>query len=150
MEHARTDSSGDSPRYSKLKIALFIISPALLMICMAVLEAYVLPLIYEQSFIFMNDTKLDMFFSVSWAVFISFKLRHKAIGNWFFSWWPVLAVLSIVAAYALSALAGLPVTREEIFPAILVMFPTMGFLFLLSIGSTIYKSIKWLVARLRG
>ncbi len=150
MEYPSTNSSDDSSLHSKLMIGLFISSPSIVMICMAVLESYFFPLIVEQSHLFFNDTKSDMIFSILWTVFISLKLRSLFSKYWFFSWWPILAVFFIVAVYLSGAFMGLPIGREEMFPAVVVMLPTIGFLLIISGGSLLYYAIKWLTTTLRG
>jgi hypothetical protein len=150
MEYPGTNSSDDSLRHSKLMISLLISSPSFVMLCMAVLESYFFPLIFEQSHLFFNDTKSDMIFSLSWTVFIALKLRTLFSRYCFFLWWPILAVFFIVAGYLSAAFIGLPIGREEIFPAIVVMLPTIGFLLILSGGSLLYYALKWLTTTLRG
>ncbi len=141
MVYPKTNASGDSSKCSRSAIILFVISPAILMVCMAVIETYALPLISGRAHMFVNDTKLDMLFFILWVVFISLRLRNQLPGYWFFSWWPILAILCVVAVYGFSAFLGLPIGREERFPAIVVMLPASGILLILSLGSTIYNAI---------
>ena len=141
MVYPKTNASNDSSRYSRSAIILFVVSPSILMICMAVIETYALPLISDRAHMLVNDTKLDMLLSALWVVFISFRLRKQLPGYWFFSWWPILAILCVVAVYGFSAFLGLPIGREERFPAIVVMLPASGILLILSLGSTIYNAI---------
>ncbi|MEW5725931.1 MAG: hypothetical protein AB1896_22675, partial [Thermodesulfobacteriota bacterium] len=132
---------------SRRMIVFYIISPAFLMIGLAIIETYLFPLFLEQPQNFINETKIDVLISLLWVVLVSFKLRNRIPRYWFYSWWPILSILVIVAIYLLGAFAGLPLGREENFSGVVVMLPTIGFLLLLSLGSVIYYALKALGKR---
>ncbi len=123
------------------------------MICMAVIAIYGFPIFFgpAHSLYFDGvDTDIETLISLAWVVCLSIRLRIQLSGYWFFAWWPLLAVLCIVALYVLSALMGLPIGREERFPGVVVMLPTIGLLLFLSFGSIIYYTVKGIWIKLRG
>jgi len=133
-------------------IMIYIMSPAVLMICMALISTYCFPLFFGPAhslYFDGTDTKIESLLSVVWVAFISIRLRNQLSKYWFFAWWPILAVLCIVAFYVMGVLAGLPVGREERFPGIVVMLPTLALLVCISSGAIIYYTVTGIWIKLR-
>ena len=137
---------------SPVMIMIHIMSPAFLMICMALISIYCFPLFFGPAhslYFDGTDTGTETLLSVVWIAFISIKLRNQLLRYWFFAWWPILAILCIVALYVLGALMGLPIGREERFPGVVVMLPTLGLLLFISFGAIIYYTVKGIWKKLR-
>jgi len=150
MKNIEKQTYGQSLFLSPILISFYISSPAFLMIVMVLIETYAFPLLFGRThtLVFNElDTKIESLISVAWLGFISFKLRNQISRSWFFTWWPILAILCIIVVYLLGAFIGLPIGREERFPGVVVMLPTIGFLLFLSLISLIYHAIKslWII-----
>lgn len=153
MENMEKYPNKQSSCLSPIMVAVYIICPAFLMITTAMIVIYILPVFFgpAHSLYFSGvDTEIETLLSVAMVIFVSIKLRNQLLGCWFFAWWPVLAVLCIVAVYILCALIGLPIGREEKFPGVVVMLPTIGLLLFISFGAIIYYTWNWIWTKLRG
>ena len=123
----------------------YIVSPSFLMISMALIATYGFPLFFGSShalYFNQTDTMIESLISFAWVVFISFRLRNRPSRFLFFAWWPILAILCIVLLYVSGALMGLPIGREERFPAVVVMLPTIGLLLFISFLSLVFCIVK--------
>ncbi len=153
MESMEKHSNKQSLRLSPVIVAVYIICPAFLMVTMAIIVIYILPVFFGSAHsLYFNgvDTDIERLLSVAMVVFVSIRLRNQLSGYWFFAWWPALAILCIVAVYFLCALIGLPIGREERFPGVVVMLPTIGLLLFISFGAIMYYTVNWIWTKLRG
>ncbi|MEW6262918.1 MAG: hypothetical protein AB1641_07550 [Thermodesulfobacteriota bacterium] len=149
MGYSERNRDEESTPHSPRLIFFYIISPALIMMCIFVIETYILPLILFHPHIFLNKTKLDILVGVFWIAFVAYKLRRQLSKYWFFSWWPVLTVMCLLLVYAAGAWLGLPVGREEAFPGVVVMLSAIASLLFISLVSLTYYIAVAFAAALR-
>jgi len=135
----------ETPPFSLPRAGLYIVSPALLMPCLILLETCFIPAIAQPSSRLLDGPFASDLISTACVLFVSFKPRRRFYWRWFYVWWPILSTLGLLTILILAALAGLPIGREERFPAVLVMLPTIGLLMLISLGSLIFHTASILL-----
>ncbi len=135
--------------FSALSLGLHIASPALLMLCLSMLETYVFPVLPWGLSRSGNGSLASVLIALGWVIFLPIRLRRCFAWRWFFAWWPLLSVLGLFLFLVLAALAGMPIGREERFPAVLAVLPVAGLLLLTALGSFLFYVVKHLWGRRR-
>jgi len=120
---------------------LYILGLAILMVSMALIQEFMLPLVSQRPWTF---HRAWVILGLLWIVFLSLLLRRLFSGNWFFFWGPLGAVVCIIVVYL-----GANLTRciymgsHDKFPGMIIMLPTIGMLLCISFVALVVRTLAW-------
>ena|SRR3989304_7389425 len=119
---------------------IYIFGPALVMIVMALIQLYILPLVVLKPW----DYQLVwMLLGLILVAFITLRWYKTLNKNLFFLWGSLLAVAAIVFGYLGANLSGLiAMGSHDEFPGIIIILPTIGLLLLISLSNLIISLLK--------
>ena len=116
----------------------YVAGPALLMLAMGLVQVYLMPRLFARPW------RYQLWWMLPPLVYTGALSRRMWRSGRFLCWAPLATIVAIAAAYAGVAATGvLDIGGHDLYPAAIVMLPTVALLFCVWFSALVVRLLRW-------